>query len=168
MQRHEVQAPTLFAAASANPTPAPASGRRAMWAAAPSCGCSAPTRGATDSSNMRTSRTFTEGEGLLAKPYNARETTSSSGSTVRTLQRGHQVGQTSEASAWCWCCPQWMPCLPACSKRSLYHVREPETQRLEMGLPDFVQCSRQWRARRLYLRVSLPPPLASHYCGYSE
>lgn len=37
----------------------------------------------------------------------------------------------------------------------IYHVREPKTQRLQMSLPDFVQCSRQWRARRLYLRTSV-------------
>ncbi|KAL4452346.1 hypothetical protein ABPG75_008008 [Micractinium tetrahymenae] len=36
----------------------------------------------------------------------------------------------------------------------MYHVREPETQRLEMSLPDFAQCSQQWRAQRLYLRGS--------------
>lgn len=35
----------------------------------------------------------------------------------------------------------------------LYHVREPETQRLDMPFPDFVQCAAQWRARRVHVRV---------------
>ena len=43
-----------------------------------------------------------------------------------------------------------LPALPACR---VYHVREPETQRLEMSLPDFVQCAQQWTARRVHLRV---------------
>lgn len=34
-----------------------------------------------------------------------------------------------------------------------YHVREPETQRLEMSLPEFVQCSQRWQARKLFLKV---------------
>lgn len=34
-------------------------------------------------------------------------------------------------------------------------MREPESQLLDMTLPDFVQCSQQWRARRLYLRHTL-------------
>ncbi len=34
-----------------------------------------------------------------------------------------------------------------------YHVREPETQRLEMTFPEFVQCSQRWQARRLLLKV---------------
>lgn len=51
---------------------------------------------------------------------------------------------------------------------SIYHVREPETQRLQMSLPDFVQCSRQWRARRLYLRVRLyHAPRCSDTCPFS-
>lgn len=46
-----------------------------------------------------------------------------------------------------------LPLLPSAAAR-LYHVREPETQALDMSFPDFVQCSQQWRARRLFLRVS--------------
>ena len=36
-------------------------------------------------------------------------------------------------------------------------MREPETQRLELAFPDFVQCAQQWRARRVFLRVSAQP-----------
>jgi hypothetical protein len=36
---------------------------------------------------------------------------------------------------------------------SFYHVREPESQRLEMGWREFLQCTQKWRSRPLYLKV---------------
>ena len=41
---------------------------------------------------------------------------------------------------------------------SYYHVREPETQRLEMTFPEFVQCTQRWQSRRLLLKVRRPGP----------
>jgi len=38
---------------------------------------------------------------------------------------------------------------------SLYHVREPETQKLEMTLPEFVQCATTWKDRRIFTRIPL-------------
>lgn len=43
--------------------------------------------------------------------------------------------------------------LPRCL-HSFYWVREPETQRLEMTLPEFVQCAQRWQARKLHLKAS--------------
>ena len=37
---------------------------------------------------------------------------------------------------------------------SFYHVREPESQRLEMGWREFLQCTQKWRSRPLYLKVN--------------
>ncbi|KAI7844155.1 hypothetical protein COHA_002290 [Chlorella ohadii] len=37
----------------------------------------------------------------------------------------------------------------------LYHVREPETQVLQLAFPEFVKCAAAWRARRLYLRETV-------------
>ncbi|GAB4818813.1 hypothetical protein N2152v2_005859 [Parachlorella kessleri] len=38
---------------------------------------------------------------------------------------------------------------------SYYHVREPETQRLEMTFPEFVQCTQRWQSRRLLLKAKV-------------
>jgi hypothetical protein len=35
-----------------------------------------------------------------------------------------------------------------------YHVREPESQRLDMPLQEFLQCTQEWRSRPLYLKVT--------------
>lgn len=36
----------------------------------------------------------------------------------------------------------------------LYHVREPESQRLSMTFHEFVQCAQRWQTRQVYLKVS--------------
>lgn len=36
---------------------------------------------------------------------------------------------------------------------SHYHVREPETQRLQMDFKGFAQCAQQWQKRQLLLQV---------------
>lgn len=61
-------------------------------------------------------------------------------------------------------CPSSAPQTPAdapalahvparCPSARLYHVREPETQVLQLAFPEFVKCSAAWRTRRLYMRV---------------
>lgn len=36
----------------------------------------------------------------------------------------------------------------------LYHVREPESQRLSMTFHEFAQCAQRWQTRQVYLKVS--------------
>ena len=52
--------------------------------------------------------------------------------------------------------------MECCDERNVfgghYHVREPESQRLEMSLQEFMQCAQSWQTRQLYLRV---PPSAN-------
>lgn len=43
---------------------------------------------------------------------------------------------------------------------SLYHVREPESQRLGMTFHEFLQCSQRWQTQQVYLKVQAPAPLS--------
>ena len=43
-----------------------------------------------------------------------------------------------------------------------YHLREPETQRLTMKLPEFAECAQTWQCRRVFLKVrQLAPAVES-------
>ena len=39
-----------------------------------------------------------------------------------------------------------------------YHLREPETQRLTMKLPEFAECAQTWQCRRVFLKVQQLAP----------
>ena len=46
---------------------------------------------------------------------------------------------------------------------SFYHVREPETQRMEMSVADFAQCATTWTTRKLYLDVPVAQRTPDQY-----
>lgn len=119
--------------------------RRRRWGPSRSCACCAPTQSATASSSGTTQKTSTAGEGrpLVATRLAAacKLPEIAAGATLAPGAAPEAALQT--AGLLCLHLPP----------RRLYHVREPETQRLDMSLPDFVQCCQTWRTRRLYLRV---------------
>ena len=52
---------------------------------------------------------------------------------------------------------------------SCYHVREPETQRMDMPVHEFVECARTWASRRLFLKVGLlAAAIMFHPAGWSR
>jgi len=46
---------------------------------------------------------------------------------------------------------------------SFYHIREPETGRMEMDIPEFVTCANTWTARKLYFDTAIAERLPEQY-----
>lgn len=75
------------------------------------------------------------------------------GCTAEPWRRAACITCPSHPALHCPFCPETPrpPRVPRPAR--LYHVREPETQVLQLAFPEFVKCSAAWRARRLYMRV---------------
>lgn len=46
----------------------------------------------------------------------------------------------------------------------MYHIREPETKRLDMSPAEFVSCARSWVSQKLMLKVAVIPPKCAAKC----